>query len=163
MLGIPRAQRQPDGAPPLPPTVSDDQPHRVANRLNSIAIRLLRVAARADADSGLSPERLSLLSVLVYGGPCTATELARVQLVSVPAITRSVNALEAQGLVTRTRTGADRREVTVSATSGGKDLMEEGRARRVERLAQLLEGLSAGDLTALDAVTTRLGAHLRRG
>ena len=44
--------------------------------LHSAAIHLLRGLRAADRASGLTPARLSALSVLVFGGPCTLGELA---------------------------------------------------------------------------------------
>ena len=40
-----------------------------ADRLHSAAIHLLRRVSREDAGSGVSPPRLSALSVLVFAGP----------------------------------------------------------------------------------------------
>ena len=57
--------------PPLPAGLRSSRRRRVANELNTTAIHALRVARTTDAESGLSPERLSLLSVLVYAGPRT--------------------------------------------------------------------------------------------
>jgi len=67
----------------------------------------------ADAASGLTPERLSLLSVLVFAGPMPMSRLAAVEGVSAPAITRIVTALETDGLVIRRTVSEDRRRVEV--------------------------------------------------
>ena len=40
--------------------------HRIADRLHSAAIHLLRGVRRADRETGLSPQRLSALSVVVF-------------------------------------------------------------------------------------------------
>ena len=84
--------------PPLPSGLAPSSVLEVANRLHSAAIHLLRRARIADRDSGLSPERLSLLSVLVYAGPRTLSQLAEIEQVSRPAISRSVKALTKDGL-----------------------------------------------------------------
>ncbi len=88
----------------------------MANRLHSVAIHLLRNARRVDRRTGLSPERLS---VLAYAGPRTMSELAEAEMVSRPAITRIVKALEAGGLVARQAHATDRRHVTLRATPKG--------------------------------------------
>ena len=62
-----------------------------------------------DARSGLSAARLSALSVVVYGGPLTMSELARAERVSNPTITSTVSGLESAGLVARTRPAGDAR------------------------------------------------------
>ena len=41
-----------------------------ASELNSAAVHLLRALRATDRAAGLTPARLSALSVLVFGGPC---------------------------------------------------------------------------------------------
>ncbi|HKP74962.1 MAG TPA: MarR family transcriptional regulator, partial [Longimicrobiaceae bacterium] len=74
---------------------------RVADRLHSASIHLLRRVRRRDEESGITAPHLSALSVLVFGGPCTLGELAEAEQVRPPSITRIVRNLEAQGLVER--------------------------------------------------------------
>lgn len=113
----------------------------VANRLHSAAIHLLRRIRRTDESTGLSPARLSLLSVLVFGGPSTISELASAEQVSVPSISRLVAALEADGLVERASDPGDRRLVFVAATKEGARLMLAARRARVDYLARRLDEL----------------------
>ena len=120
--------------------------HRVANALNSTAIHALRAARVDDSRTGLTPERLSLLSVLVYAGPTTMSALARAEQLSPPAITRTVIALEEAALVRRRESAGDRRQTIVTATAAGTRLLEQGRRARIERLADLLGTLDGPDL-----------------
>lgn len=76
-------------------------------------------------------------------------QLADVEQVSAPAITKTVAALEADGLVERRRSTSDRRVVTVAATPAGRATLERGRSARIRRVATLLDGLSADDLAVL--------------
>ncbi len=145
--------------PPLPGGLRSSRRRRVANELNTTAIHALRVARRTDTQSGLSPERLSLLSVLVYAGPLTMTQLARAEQVTRPAITRIVSGLEAVGLVTRDEVPGDRRSTRVSATAAGRAVLEDARRRRVEGLAEVLRGATGEEL---DLVSAAL-AVVRRG
>jgi DNA-binding MarR family transcriptional regulator len=121
-----------------------------------VSIHLLRRAALEDRASGLSPERLSLLSVLVFGGPRSASELAGVEMVSRPAITRIVNALETSGQVRRERSASDRRSWLIHATDAGRRVVEQGRERRVRRIAAELASLTREELSTLDAATRAL-------
>src|SRR5438477_9114256 len=107
----------------------------LADRLHSAAIHLLRRVATVDAGSGLSPARLSALSVIVYGGPLTMSALARAERVSAATITSTVSGLEAAGLVRRSRVGTDARNVRVETTPKGREVLAEGRRRRVAVLA----------------------------
>jgi DNA-binding MarR family transcriptional regulator len=122
----------------------------VASRLNSAAIHLLRRISREDGADGLTGARASALSVVVYRGPLTSTELARRERVSTPTMTRTVDALVRDGLVTRTISGTDRRAWDLEATAQGKRLMERGRARRIRHLGGELEALSVSELKILE-------------
>ncbi len=122
---------------------------KTANALHSLSIHLLRRARIADQESGLSPERLSLLSVLAYAGPRTINELSEIESVSAPAISRIVTALQSSGYVKRTRSESDARSVIVEATPKGRRLMESGRLRRLERIAEELSRLNKSDLALM--------------
>ncbi len=153
--------------PPLPRGLPDDLRHQVANRLHSVAIRLLRYARAVDAEVGLSPQRGSLLSVLVFVGPRTISELAAVEQVTPAAISRIADGLEASGLARRERDQEDRRVVRLAATPAGRRLLERGRRARVERLAGLLAPLAGDELAklgqALTALTKAVGLERAAG
>jgi DNA-binding MarR family transcriptional regulator len=139
--------------PPLPKDLANNDLTRTANALHSISIHLLRRAREADKESGLSPERLSLLSVLTYAGPLSVTRLSELESVSVPAISRIVSALEASGLVKRARSREDARTVIINATNKGRRMMEKGRRRRLEIIAEELSLLSRKDQQLLSRIS----------
>jgi DNA-binding MarR family transcriptional regulator len=147
--------------PPLPPGLRSTLRRRVANELNTTAIHTLRRARVADTTSGLSPERLSLLSVLVYAGARTMGQLARAEQVSRPAITRIVTALEDAGLAERTQVAGDRRSILVTATASGRAAMEEARRARVETLAEVLHGATPAELELVSRALTVVRRGLR--
>lgn len=117
----------------------------LADRLHSTAIHLLRRLRVQDSSTGLSAPRLSALSVVVFAGPITMTDLAHAEQVRPPTISRLARELEADGLVERISDPGDRRVQLLGATRKGKRLLEEGRRRRVRMLAAELERLSATD------------------
>lgn len=135
--------------PHLPSNVPDTELLRAANALHSAAIRLLRRTRHVDRETGLTPERLSLLSILVYGGVRTVGDLAEAEQVSNPAISRILSSLEGDGYVSRERSPEDRRVVLVSATMKARELMERARARRLESIARELSALDGESLDAL--------------
>jgi DNA-binding MarR family transcriptional regulator len=120
-----------------------------ADLLHSAAIRLLRMVRVEDAQAGIGPAQLSALSVLVFGGAKTVTELAAMEQVRPPTMSRIVEGLAKRRLVQRVDDAADRRTVRVSATARGEKLMQAGKARRVKALAGRFEALSAADLKTL--------------
>ncbi len=115
----------------------------LADRLHSAAIHLLRKLRSEDSASGLSAPRLSALSVIVFAGPVTMGELAAAEQVRPPTISRLVKDLERHGLVSRKADPGDERVQKVSATAKGRRLLQEGRRRRVSKLAAGLSRLSA--------------------
>jgi DNA-binding MarR family transcriptional regulator len=126
-------------------------PAAVADRLHSAAIHLLRRVRKADERSGVTPARLSALSVLVFGGPRRLTDLAQAEQVKPPTMTRIVAGLEADGLVRRRVVSGDARAVSLEATARGVRVMQEGRRRRVAHLAAALKALSAEELRVLSS------------
>src|SRR6266446_10690071 len=106
----------------------------IADRLHSAAIHLLRRLRVEDKAMGLTGPRASALSVLVFRGPLTMSQLAEAEQVRRPTITRLVDGLERRGLVRRVSHADDGRVQLVEATAAGRRLLQKGRARRVERL-----------------------------
>jgi DNA-binding MarR family transcriptional regulator len=125
------------------------QAEKVADALHSAAIHLLRRVRKEDERTGLPPGRLSALSVLVFGGPMRLTQLARIEGVRPPTMTRIVAGLALDGLVRRSPEAADRRAVRLEATPAGTSLMHLGRKRRVARLAGALRQLPPDDVETL--------------
>ena len=122
---------------------------RVADRLHSAAIHLLRRLRVEDEALGISAPRLSVLSVLVFAGPRRIGELARVEQVEPPTMSRLVDGLVRDGLAVREPDPDDARAVRVRATPTGARTLRRGRARRLETLQNTLASLSPTDLAAL--------------
>src|SRR5688572_359352 len=99
------------------------RPPLVAARLHAAAIHLLRRARRQDVALGIGPTQASALSVLVFSGPKRLGELAALEQVRPPTMTRVIASLEASGFVTRAADPADGRSQIVSATAGGRAVM----------------------------------------
>lgn len=119
-----------------------DADRKIADRLHSAAIHLLRQVRNEDSKSGLTAARLSVLSVIVFGGPISISDLAEAEQVRPPTISRLVKELEWEGLVSRRRDARDLRVTRVRATARGRRLLLEGRARRVAKLAERVAELS---------------------
>ncbi len=122
----------------------------LARRLHAVAIRLLRRARRDDAAMGLPPGQASALSVLVFGGAKTLSQLAAIEQVRPPTMSRMIDALARAGLVRRAA-AADRRSVRIEATAAGTRLMHQGRDRRVGVLAGALASLGREQRSIVEA------------
>jgi len=121
----------------------------VADRLHSAALHLLRRLRTEDDALGVSPPRLSALSVVVFAGPIGIGALAATEGVTAPTMSRLVDGLEGEGYVTREPDPSDARGVLVRATAKGARVLQKGRRRRVETLASGLGQLSAEELAAV--------------
>jgi DNA-binding MarR family transcriptional regulator len=125
--------------------LSEGKAFDTADRLHSAAIHLLRRLRVRDRESGVGPAQLSALSVLVLGGgPRSLGELAEVEQVRPPTMSRIVVGLERAGLVRRRET-EDGRRMHLEATAKGTRILQEGRRRRVESLAKAVAALPEKD------------------
>jgi len=143
---------------PLPEDVPPDAYVDVANRLNSAAIHLLRRISRDDGADGVTGARLSALSVLVFGGAQSLSQLARREGVAAPTMSRIVDGLVRDGFVERTTVEEDRRQSRIVVTGDGRRMLERGRARRIRNLAAELETLDPDQLHALERALDLLEA-----
>jgi len=134
--------------------VADDsnqsREYALADRLHSAAIHLLRLVRVQDVKSGIGPARLSALSVLVFGSPKSLKELAELEQVQPPTMSRIVEGLEREGLIRRTVVSQDRRQIRLEPTEKGKRILREARQQRVIALAERFRGLSQSDVELLE-------------
>ena len=87
--------------------------------------------------------------MIVFAGPVALGDLATAEQVRPPTMTRIVDALAEQGLVTKKRNAEDGRSTLIHATAAGKKLLKRGRERRVRTLARQIAALRADELAAL--------------
>jgi DNA-binding MarR family transcriptional regulator len=122
-----------------------------ADRLHSAAIHLLRRVRRQDSTTGIGPAQLSALSVLVFAGPKTLGELAAAEHVKPPTMSRIVAGLERSLLIEITRDPTDARRMHIRSSAKGTRLLQQGRRRRIEYLAEHLDSLTSSELSQLGA------------
>lgn len=122
---------------------------QMAAQLHSVSMRMLRVLRREDEESGMSASRLSALSVIVFAGPVSLADLAAAEHVRPPTMSRIVENLVQDGLVTRDTDPSDRRMVQIAATDTGRAMLDDGRARRVSVIGGRLEKLADSERRAL--------------
>ncbi len=124
--------------PDRQPTMTQEE---VAGRLRSAVNRLQR-RLRQESLGGLSPAQASALgSVHRHGNP-TLGELAAIEQVQPPTITRIVAGLAEAGMVTRVADANDRRSARVRATPAGERALEQIRTRKNAFLRRRLDQLS---------------------
>ncbi len=112
----------------------------VAGRLR-IAINRLQRRLRRESLGGLSPAQASALGSVHRHGSPTLGELAAIEQVQPPTMTRVVASLAEAGMVTRVADANDRRSARVRATPLGERALERMRTRKnaflLRRLGEL--------------------------
>jgi len=136
-------------------------PEDLAARLRLASARLSR-RVRQEALSGggdLTASRLAALATIEDLGPLTLGELAAVEQVQPPSMTRIVARLEEHGLAVRQVDPNDRRIARVQITKAGSETLARSRtrkdaflARRVARLSPDERAALAGALPVLEAL-----------
>lgn len=134
---------------------------RLAIRLNSVAIHLLRRLSREDSVGDLTPARLSALTALTANGPLTLGSLAHLERVTAPSMTRLTSAMQEDGLVERIPSAQDGRMVYLRATEAGLQQARSGRERRVAALRGWLGPVGADGLHCLDRAAELLESVFR--
>lgn len=125
-----------------------------AERLTLVIGRLNRRLQAATG--GLSHGLLSALAVVAKRGPIRLSDLAQLEGVSAPSMTRTIAELESRGLVERRSDPDDGRAVLVEVASAGETAITEARATRAQVMQELLDGLTADDARALGTVLPAL-------
>ena len=114
---------------------------RLASDLSLAVVRLARQLRFRRPESPVSLSQLSALSTLAKEGAMTPGALADRERVRPPSMTRVIASLAELGLVARTAHPVDGRQVLVSVSASGTDLIEAERRASQEwlkkRLAQL--------------------------
>ena len=129
-----------------------------AGLASALRISVSRLARRLRAERlarglepGLSDTQLAALAALERHGDMTPGELAEHEKVQPPSMTRVIAALEERGLVTRGPHATDRRQVVLTATRAGRDVVRQSRQLREAWLAQRLRELTPEERAALRA------------
>jgi len=136
------------------------QPIDVANRLRPVLLQLSRHLRRELAPLGITGGQAALLHVVRTNPGIGVRDLARREGISAAAMSTALTRLETAGLLTRSRTGDDRRRVGLELTESGHRVLRSARSRRTAWLAARLTHLTPQQLAAVDAAIDPLTALL---
>ena len=103
----------------------------------------------------LAPTQMGSL-MRIGAGPCTMSELARHQAVSLPTISRSVDMLVRRGWVERGTGRSDRRQSMVRLTPRGRRVLVDMKQRAELHVAETLAPLAAPERAQLVAALRML-------
>ena len=110
----------------------------LADRLRLTVTRTAR-RLRQQGDPALSPTLAAALSTIERSGPLGPSELARIERVQRPTVTRVVARLCDAGLVERLPDERDRRAALLEVTREGRRVLRALRRRKTAYLAERLE------------------------
>ena len=110
--------------------------------------RRLRQEAAAET-GGLTPTSTATLSSIDRHGPLTPSELAEIERVKRPTMTRTLACLEREGLIERTPDPADGRSFLVAVNAAGHERMVRLRRRKSAYLARRLRELDPEEVEIL--------------
>lgn len=117
--------------------------------LRIVVQRVARRIRNNRASGDLGDSQLSVLFHLEARGPVTPGELASLERITPPSMSRTVKGLEDAGFVVRQRATDDARKVLVSLTPRGDAVLAETRRLRSAWFSDELATLSAEERTAL--------------
>ncbi|MGP3916778.1 DNA-binding MarR family transcriptional regulator [Nonomuraea polychroma] len=121
----------------------------LASALRVSLARLTRRLRRQAAAHSLTPTQFATLAAVERHSGITPGELAELEKVQPPSMTRVIAALEERGLLARTPHPTDRRQVTVTVTEAAEKLLKEERRRKEAWLTQRLKELSPEERSIL--------------
>ena len=129
-----------------------------AGLASALRISVTRLARRLRAErqsEGLEPDlsdtQLAALAALERHSAMTPGELADHEKVQPPSMTRVIGVLEERGLVMRAPHASDRRQVVLTVTDYGREVVQQSRRLREAWLAKRLRELTPQERAALRA------------
>jgi DNA-binding MarR family transcriptional regulator len=139
----------------------------LSERAAHLRIAIVRTARRlrqeaAAETSGLTPTSVAALATIERHGPMTPSEIAQVERVKRPTITRTLVCLEREGLIDRARDPEDGRSSLISVNGAGRERLRRLRGRKNAYLAKRMRDLSAEEVETLERATEIL-ERMREG
>src|SRR4051812_11575061 len=135
----------------MPALATTTDPVTVANRLRPVLLKLNRHLRREIHSLGVTGGQAPLLFTIQRRPGIGVRELAELERMSAPGVSKDVSRLEQVGLVAREASTDDRRRVGPRGTPQGGRVLRSVKSRRTARLATRLRDLSPDDLAAVDA------------
>jgi len=133
--------------PAVPATTESPESPEVAELASQLRLAVARPSRRIRQQAALTGAELTAstqgaLATIERLGPVTLGELAAVEQVQPPSMTRIVGRLEEWGYATRVVDPADRRVARALITDAGRELLARSRTRKDEYLARRIAELS---------------------
>lgn len=131
-------------------TTMPSDAHALASELRPAVIMAARRIRAERGSADLSDPQYSVLVHLEKRGPLTPGQLADLERIQPPSMTRTVNCLADAGLVAKDAHPTDGRVVVVSLTDAGRTEVSETRRKRSQWLEAQLEAMTSDERRRLD-------------
>jgi DNA-binding MarR family transcriptional regulator len=131
---------------------SDTSLADTASHLRNAVVRTarrLRQEAAAET-TGLTPTSLAALGTIERHGPMTPSEIAAIERVKRPTITRTLGCLEREGLIDRSQDPSDKRSALVAVNGAGRERLRRLRKRKNAYLARRMRDLTDEEVETLE-------------
>lgn len=117
--------------------------------------------ARNVEAQGITLSQLGVLEILLHHGAQNQKSLAQKMLRSGANMTTIIDNLEKRGIVERTRSGDDRRQIMITLTPAGKKLIEDLFPLHLQNIFRMMSVLSADELELYARLSRKLGLGAR--
>jgi DNA-binding MarR family transcriptional regulator len=134
----------------VPVAVASDST-TIANRLRPVLLQLNRQLRREIHSLGVTGGQVSLLVQIKLRPGIGMRELAALERISVPGMSKFVSRLEDAGLVERAPVAGDLRRVGLTLTAAGHKVLRSVKSKRTAWLSARLRQLDPDALEAIDA------------
>jgi len=140
----------------MPALATATDPVTVANRLRPVLLKLNRHLRREIHSLGVTGGQASLLFTIQRQPGIGVRELAALEGMSAPGMSKYVGRLEAAGLIVRKPSDEDRRRIGLRVSPEGERVLRSVKSRRTAWLAARLRELSEAELETVDAAIESL-------
>ena len=139
--------------------LEDYLPYQLFRMVNRLTLNL---------KNDLRPAKMTLarwrtLSVLNASDGRSMGELADYMVIEQPALSRIVDQMERDQLVTRRNASDDHRVVRVFLTSAGRHMFKKIRPLELHHFARLIDGLEPAELQTLEKLLQQLWENILKG
>src|SRR6476619_3247386 len=140
----------------MPALATATDPITVANRLRPVLLKLNRHLRREIHSLGVTGGQASLLFTIQRQPGIGVRELAALERMSAPGMSKYVGRLEAAGLIVREPSDEDRRRIGLRVSPEGERVLRSVKSRRTAWLAARLKELSEAELATVNAAIESL-------
>ena len=139
------------------------RPSAVSSLAGELRLACMRISRRVRYESTdvIAPHQFSVMCRLEKA-PCTPGELAEIERVSAPSMTRTVNRLVEVGYVERASDPTDKRQVILTLTAEARQVLKDTRRKRDAWMSVRVGHLSPEEQAVLQraaAILTRVAAE----